>query len=231
MSEEAIFSENNGKGVRWATALGGGALVLYAMRQRSWTSPFVAAAGTVLVYRSTTGQYPAQELLERVTNTADSGIHVHKAVTIQRSPDDVYDFWRRLENLPRFMHHLHEVEDLGEGRSRWHARLPASMPVSWEAIIVGDEPGRLLQWETAPDATVQHHGQVRFLDAGGDRGTELHVDMRYRPPLGVAGAAVAQLFNTITEQQIKEDIRRCKHILEAGEIPTTDGQPSGRSKS
>ena len=230
MPHKPLETEHNGKGARWVTALGGGALVLYAMRQRSWTSPFVAAAGTALVYRGATGQYPAQELLEDVAETADKGIRVHKAVTIQRSPEDVYQFWRRLENLPRFMEHLTEVEDLGGGRSRWHARVPAGLPLSWEAVIVRDEPGRLLQWETDPDATVQHHGQVRFLPAMGDRGTELHVDMSYRPPLGVAGVAVAQLLNIVTEQQIKEEIRRCKHMLEAGEIPTVKGQPSGRSK-
>ena len=191
----------------------------------------LGAAGAALLYRGLTGRNPVAGMLEEVTDSATNGIHVRRAVTIRRSPEDVYRFWRRIENLPRFMEHLKSVEDLGDGRSRWEAQIPGPLPLSWEARVVRDEPGEVLEWETLPDSTVAHEGQVRFVPADGGQATELHVSLSYRPPMGVAGAAVAQLFNTVTAQQIKEEIRHCKHLLEAGEIPTTEGQPSGRESS
>jgi uncharacterized membrane protein len=218
-------------GVQWAPALGGGALLLYAAWRRSLSSPLLGAAGAALLYRGVTGQNPAEGLLEKVSEQAVTGIHVHKAVSIQRTPEDVYRFWRRIENLPRFMEHLKSVEELGDGRSRWEARIPGPVPLSWEARVVRDEAGEILEWETVADSAIKHEGQVRFIPKDGGQATELHVSMSYRPPLGVAGVAVAQLLNAVTEQQIKEEIRHCKQLLEAGEIPTVKGQPSGRASS
>jgi len=222
-------NENQGLG-EWAATLGGGLMLAYALRRRSWSSALIGAGGAALLYRGATGQNPAERVLQEVSQTAD-GIQVHKAVTIQRSPEDVYRFWRRIENLPRFMQHLKSVEALDDGRSRWEARIPGPLPLNWEARVVRDEPGEILEWETVAGSTVEHEGQVRFVPKDGGRATELHVTFSYLPPLGVAGAAVAQLFNAVTEQQIKEEIRNCKQLLEAGEIPTIEGQTSGRVSS
>ncbi len=220
--------EPNNKGEQWASALGGSALLFLALRRLSWSSPLLGAAGVALLYRSATGQNPARELLDTVSQATAEGIQVHRAVTVQRTPEDVYRFWRRIENLPRFMEHLEAVEELADGRSHWQARIPGPMPLSWDARLVHDQPGERLAWETLPDSTVEHQGEVRFVPIDEGRATELHVSLSYRPPLGAAGAAAAQLLNMVTEQQIHEDVRRSKQLLEAGEIPTTEGQPSGR---
>jgi uncharacterized membrane protein len=53
--------------------------------------------------------------------------------------------------------------------------------------------------------------------------------MNYNPPAGKVGATLAQLVGGEPAQLIKEDLRRLKQILEAGEIATTDGQTSGRA--
>lgn len=234
---EVTRTTNDNGGGQWAAALGGSALLFYALRQQNWSSPFLGAAGAVLLYRGATGHSPVARLVEEVDHVTSRGIEVHKAVTIRRAPDDVYRFWQRLENLPRFMEHLEEVEKMGGGRSRWKARMAGGIPLSWEAVTVRDEPPNasgsegVLEWRTGEDAAVDHYGQVRFMPKEDGNATELHVQMRYRPPMGAAGAAVAQLLNTVTEQRIKEEIRHCKHLLEAGEIPTVEGQPSGRVRA
>lgn len=218
----------NGNGTgRTAPAIAGGLLLVYALGRRLWPSLVAAPLGGALVYYAATGRNPLVTL-RTGGSLHGEGVIIHRAVTIRRAPEEVYDFWRRLENLPRFMSHLDSVTDLGEGRSRWEARTPGGIPMQWEARITADEPGQRLAWETLPGANVRHQGEVTFQPAPGDDETELHVEMAYAPPGGGVISAVAELLNAITSQQVKEELRACKQILEAGEIPTVEGQPSGR---
>lgn len=213
---------------RLITGSAGGVLLLYALWRRSWESLLVGPIGGLLLYLGITGQNPLVSM-RTGGELGQEGIEVHRAVTIRRPPADVYDFWRQFQNLPRFIDHLESVEELGEGRSRWRARsMPGGVPLSWEVRLTADEPGQRLAWETLPEANVVHRGIVAFRPAGADEGTELHVEMVYAPAGGIVTTAAAQLLKAITAQQIKEEIRRCKQILEAGEIPTIEGQPTGR---
>jgi uncharacterized membrane protein len=63
--------------------------------------------------------------------------------------------------------------------------------------------------------------------APGGRGTEVHVVLRYDPPAGPVGAAVAKLLGEDPAGAIEEDLRHFKQVMETGEIPTTQGQPTG----
>lgn len=228
MAQETKTRKTTDDSRRWGPAVAGGLMMLYGLSKRSFGGGLLGAAGAGLLYYGATGRNPAQTVAEMTgSSSAKEGIDIHRAVTINRSPQEVYDFWRNLENLPSFMQHLERVEQLDERRSRWHARL-LGVPLSWEARITRDEPGKVLAWETVPGSDIEHYGHVRFQPAGPDEGTELYVEMSYRPPMGSTGKAVASSLNTITEQQIKEDIRRCKQILETGEVPTVEGQSSGR---
>jgi uncharacterized membrane protein len=137
-------------------------------------------------------------------------------------PDDVYRFWRNFENLPRFMKHLESVEDLGDGRSRWTAKGPAGTSVDWEATIVADVPGEVITWRSLENSDVDNAGAVRFERAPGNRGTIVKVNIQYNPPAGVIGAAVAKLFGEEPGQQLNDDLRRFKQVLEVGEVVVSD---------
>jgi uncharacterized membrane protein len=73
-----------------------------------------------------------------------------------------------------------------------------------------------------PDASIPNSGSVRFKDAPGDRGTEIHVELRYDPPGGKVGALIAKLFGEEPQQQVKGDLRRFKQVMETGEIVHSD---------
>lgn len=155
-------------------------------------------------------------------------LRVVRSIAINREPSDCYAFWRGLENLPRFMRHVVDVKKLDEGRSHWVVCAPAGRTVEWDAEVVRQEPDRLIAWRSLEGADVDSTGVVEFAPRpGGKKGTLLRVAMEYRPPAGVLGAAVAKLFGEAPGQQLKEDLRRLKRLLETGEIPTTEGQPSG----
>jgi uncharacterized membrane protein len=146
---------------------------------------------------------------------------VTKSVIISRSPAEVYQFWRRLENLPRFMKHLKTVEPIDDVRSRWVVKGPAGSEVEWTAKILANRENEAISWESLPGAEVQNAGSVWFEPAG-NGGTEVRVILRYYPPAGRLGAAVAELFGEAPDQQLAEDLQRLKETLEVGSAAIND---------
>jgi uncharacterized membrane protein len=211
-----------------AMLLSGAALIGLAARQgrRSWRSAgAVALAGAPLLYRGATGRWPVPRSVVRRAEDAVATAPFEAAVTIARPRAELYAFWRRLENLPRFMKSLDTVTDLGGGRSRWTGRSPLGFKVEWEAEIVEEREGQLLSWRSLPGAQVHNSGTVFFEEARGGRGTTVRVSLEFRGA-GI-GQAVGKALSALTGQQVREDTRRFKELMEAGEIATTDGQPHG----
>jgi uncharacterized membrane protein len=153
-------------------------------------------------------------------------IHVTRAVTIRRPPADVYAFFRNLENLPRVMQHLESVT-IVNGHSIWRAKAPAGLSIEWKAEIVQDRPNEVLAWRSLPGTLVPNAGVVRFSPAPRDRGTELFVELKYDPPAGAIGAAMAKLFGEEPSLQIASDLRRVKQVLETGEVVQSDATIKG----
>ncbi|MCO5168495.1 MAG: SRPBCC family protein [Planctomycetes bacterium] len=153
---------------------------------------------------------------------------VVRTIAINRSPAECYGAWRDLGNLACFMEHLVDVRVHDARRSRWVARAPGGATVEWEAAVVHDEPDRLIAWRSLEGSDVEAAGEVRFEARPGGRGTLVRVELEYRPPAGALGRLAAPAFIEVPERQLKEDLRRFKQVLETGEVPTTEGQPSGR---
>lgn len=146
----------------------------------------------------------------------DKGVEVVKSVTVNRPVEDVYTFWRNFENLPRFMNHLESVRAYDQKRSHWVAKAPLGASVEWDAEILEDVPNQRIVWQSLSGAQVDNIGTVRFLQAAGGRGTEVHVEMRYNPPAGKLGALVAKLFGEEPAVQMEEDLARFKSVMETG---------------
>ncbi len=159
--------------------------------------------------------------------TGGGAVRAQGAITVNRPPDEVYRFWRDVENLPRFMAHLESVHGQGDVRSHWVARAPAGGTVEWDAEVVEDVPGSLVAWRSLDGAEVPNSGTVRLAPAPGGGATEVRVDLEYRPPLGAVGAAAARLFGEDPAQQIKDDLRRFKQVVETGDVVRSDGSPDG----
>ena len=216
---------------RLLSAASGTVLVLYGLSRRSAGGLALASVGGGLFLRGATGHCQVYSKLKINTSDASStetrGIHVERAITIGKSPEEVYTFWRNLPDLPRFMDHLKSVDVTGEKTSHWVAKAPAGREVAWDAEIIVDEPNERIAWRSLPDADIENAGTVRFLTAPGGRGCEVHVTLQYYPPAGVLGSTIAKLFGEEPSIQITDDLRRLKRLMETGEIPTTEGQPHG----
>ena len=207
---------------RWASLIGGGAMVLLGLRQRSLRGALTAIAGGTLAYQAAKTQGGIQEALGM-----NQAIKVEKTVTINKPADELYRFWHNFENLPNFMKHLKSVTVLSDKRSHWVANAPLGASVEWDADIIEDRENEFISWASVEGADVDNSGFVRFKPAPGDRGTEVKVVIEYAPPGGVVASAIAKLFGEEPEQQIGDELRRFKMLMEAGEIATTEGQPKG----
>ena len=149
-------------------------------------------------------------------------IEVRQQITVRRSPEEVYRFWRDFQNLPRFMDHLESVRIIDDRRSRWVAKAPAGASVEWDAEIVEDRANERIAWRSLPEGDVPNEGVVYFATAPADQGTEVHVELHYQPPGGRLGAFAARLFGEEPNQQVKGDLRRLKQVLEVGEVLHSD---------
>jgi uncharacterized membrane protein len=154
-------------------------------------------------------------------------MNLHAAITINRPREEVYLYWRDFENLPRFMAHLESVETTGDGHSRWKVRGPLKKTLKWEAEIVEDRSSELITWRSTKGVLAGNRGSVRFSDAPGGRGTEVRVDLAYDPPGGKVGLAFAKLLGEHPEQQVRDDLRRFKQVMETGEVVRSEGSPEG----
>ena len=190
---------------------------MYGVSRRSAGGAAMAAAGGFLAYRGI-----------RQASAPDV-VHVERSFTINRPVHDVYTYFRNFENLPTFMHHLKIVQVTGDRTSHWEVQAPLGLEMEWDAEIINEEPDHYLTWQSLPGAVVPNRGSVEFRAASEYHGgTEITVAMDYAPPAGRGGALFARVFGQEPGMQIREDLRRLKQLLEAGEIPTTEGQSHGR---
>jgi uncharacterized membrane protein len=202
----------------------GAALLAYGAFRRSQSGAWLAAAAVPFLYRGIVGHWP--EPFHALGANGDTrtalagarGVNVREAVRLELPIHTVYSFWRRLENLPRFMHYLDSVREEAADRSHWIAIGPGGVPVEWDAELINEVEDKLIAWRSLPGSDVTTAGSVNFDSVRGGRETQVTVNLQYSPPAGKAGAWVATLFGREPSQTIREDLRRLKQILEAGEI-------------
>jgi uncharacterized membrane protein len=220
---------------RWVSLVLGGGLLALGLKQGILDGLMIAITGGALLYRGATGQCPLYKVAGIDTSSRrprpavsvphGRGVKVESSVLINKSPEELYAYWRNLENLPRFMDHILSVKSLGDRRSHWVVRTIGNAELSWDAEIVNDIPNDLIAWRTVDNADVDHAGSVRFERTGS--ATRVKVTMEYRPPAGKLGVGLAKLFGQEPQQMIESDLRRFKQLMESGEINSAGGQAPG----
>jgi len=213
-------------------ATGVGLLSYIIVRRPKMTLPLGLEAGYML-YRGATGHCVFYQMLDiNRSENGTGGIKVQRSVTINRPRDQLFRIWRNTENLPRFMKHLKsvKVDATDNARSHWVVTGPLGRDLEWDSEIIEERENEYMAWSSLPGSIVESRGSVHFMDAPGKRGTILYVSMEYQPPAGSLGAAFAKLFGEEPSQQIRDDLRHFKQIMETGEAASVDGQPSGRNQ-
>jgi uncharacterized membrane protein len=206
------------------------ALLGSAMRSRSAAKSRLIAAGATVAGITALDYLSGKRVKGGTEDRETERIRIHRAITINRSAEDIYGFWRDFQNLPRVMKHLESVEWTTENRSHWKAAGPAKTTFEWDAEITEDRPNDRIAWRSLEGSDIDHRGMVRFQPAPGGRGTEVHVYLHYDPPAGSVGVSAAKLFGREPGQQIAEDLRRLKQTLETGEVVTAENHKEGKGR-
>jgi len=212
-------------------ALLGSAMVLPGKRNSRLTAATAAVVGVTALDIMASKEHSRNGM--GMKGALERDLRLRKSVIIDRSAQDLYQFWRNFENLPQVMYHLDSVRSTTPDgkRSQWVVKGPAGMPVQWDAEMTDDVPGERIAWRSLPGSTIENRGIVRFERAPGGRGTMVTVELEYNPPAGGLGAVVAKLFRKDPTQEIDDALRHFKQMMETGSIVTTKGQPAGRQKS
>lgn len=223
---------------RIASSAGGGALIVYGLLRRTWSGAALALLGGVLAYRGLTGRCPLYQALdvstaeddeEKIAKLVDGrGNNVHRSITIGRTPEELFNFWRDFSKLPQFMMHLESVTVIDERRSHWIAKGPLDALVAWDAEIIDEVKNRSITWRSLPGSDILNAGHVTFEPV--KDGTIVTVHLNYSPPLGIAGAAAAKILGATPASQIASDLRCFKQLMETHHVTTVEGQTSGRKK-
>jgi len=226
---------------RFVSGIGGAAILYYGLRQDNLSRWPLAALGAGLIYQGVSGNnfldhvpvvaplLSETPIVNRLTTREPTNLRIRTSLTINRPAEELYAYWRKLENLPKFMNHIESIQDLGNGQSHWVMNVVRDMKLEWDARITTDRPNEMIAWETVPEATLQNRGYVKFIPTS--HGTEVSVSLEYDPPGGAVGELAGRSVKFIAKHQVKEEIRNFKHLMETGEIPTNDGQSSGRDES
>jgi uncharacterized membrane protein len=222
---EARSRRNLGDVERWASVAAGAGLAAYGLSKRSWSGLMLAGLGGVLLRRGVTAHCDIYNALGiNTSRSADDtraalggsrGVNVLETITVNRPIDQLYRFWRNLENLPQFMRHLESVDRLTDTISHWRAKGPADAVVEWDAEIINEVPNQVIGWRSLENADVVSAGSVNFDRAA--NGTRVTVHLQYSPPGGKVGAAVAKLFGRDAATEIHDDLQRFKDLVE---LPT-----------
>ncbi|HEV2148972.1 MAG TPA: SRPBCC family protein [Longimicrobiaceae bacterium] len=243
--QEEGTHQNVGGPERLASVAGGGILALAGLKRGGIGGMLAAAAGAALVQRGVTGHCSVYGGLglssarddtgrrigapERVS-TFDSTVTVRTSLTVARPAAELYRFWREPGNLPRFMTRIESVRAESPTRAHWTMSAPMGRTWEWAAEVTEEREGERIAWRSAEGAPLPNRGSVTFRTDSRGEETVVTYEIEFDPPLGAVGAAIANVFHEVPEQMARQDLRRFKALVESGEIPTTEGQPSCRGR-
>ena len=215
---------NLGEGERFGSILGGAALLLAGLTRRNAGGVILGALGALLIARGVSGRCALYGRLgisgaksERPGVPDNVGIAVERSIVIQRPREEVFAFWRDIQNLGGVMKHVERVESEDGLRSHWVVRTPWGRQLEWDAVIINEHPGEMIAWESLPGAKVQNAGAVRFEPGPHGNGTLVTVKLEYNPPGGLLGRLAGTLFGEEPGREISEDLLALKKRLESGE--------------
>src|SRR5690606_22426746 len=158
----------------------------------------------------------------------DISVDIIKTITVERPRTEVYQFWRMLENLPKFMDHLESVQSNGPQRSHWVAKIPGGVgTVEWDADIINEKENELIAWRSLPNADIDNAGEVRFSDSPDGHGTVVQAVISYSPPAGSLGGLAAKMLNPMLRSMVEKDLKYFKRYMETGEEKHKHHQPLG----
>ncbi|HUR36737.1 MAG TPA: SRPBCC family protein [Terriglobales bacterium] len=208
----------------WAVLAGSGVLLGYGLTRRNRAGLASSVAGAALLYR---GIAMTRDPEAGLFPQSSTNVDIQKTVSIQRPKQELLDYWSNPENLKNFMVDVESVTAIGPNRQHWVMKFPVGPRLEWdsEVLVSGDQ----ISWQTEKGAPFDNMGTIGFQEGTHPGETHVRMETYYRIPGGILTRGLAMLAGRDPEQMVRENLRRFKQLMEAGEIATTARQPSGRT--
>jgi uncharacterized membrane protein/gas vesicle protein len=207
-----IFQENWSPATRLICGAVGAITLMRGLKPSGLKDGVMLGTGMLLLSRSISNR-PILQLLG--ARRGGRGIVLQKHLNVYAPVQEVFDFLREPANFPQVMLNVHEVRNLGEGRSHWSVRGPAGHDISWTARITRLEPNRLIAWETDQDSELIHSGSIR-VEPVSDAATRILFQLTYHAPGGIVGQMAASALGANPRSEFESDLLRLKTFLETG---------------
>lgn len=191
---------------------GNGMLSSLGIKKNQVLTALGAIAGGALLYKGAKAMKGSS-----AQSAGKAVINIHSRLKVKRPKAELYSYWRNLDNLPNFMSHIKEVEEIDNKRTHWVAEIPGGVgTIEWDAEIIWEEKNHLLSWRSLPGSEIENSGEVRFEDAPGGKSTFVETTISYRPPAGEVGGLAAKLLNPGFKKVVENDLEEFKKIMEKG---------------
>lgn len=196
----------------------GGLVGLYALKRRDMLGLFAAGISTGLLYRA--ARYNGLldgGWLRRLLHTRNRQfVPFERQLIVDCSPDEVYRFWRDLENLAVYLPELRDVEQLQESLTRWQLKLTDTLRLEWTAELLEDQPGELLVWRTRNPSDLYHEGWIEFSPLRDGQSTRITIRLYVLAPGGSPGARVLEALGDSPFRFFDDQFERIREVLESG---------------
>ncbi|WP_454280675.1 SRPBCC family protein [Sphingomonas sp. Marseille-Q8236] len=159
---------------------------------------------------------------------AETDQAVTASVTVGEPAAELRSLWLQPRTQARIWAHFATVTPLDDRTADWTVPGVTGGEYRWRTTMV-DDASDSLRWTTQEGADVPNIGVLTFRPAPGDRGTELHLDVRFDPPGGAVGQVLAKLFHIAPHEIVRTALYRFRALALTGEIPTTVPQPAARN--
>jgi uncharacterized membrane protein len=221
--EAATLGEHpTGNGAASAWRIAGAVLTILGLVRRGAVGAMLRTLGASMVVGGTGRQ--ALSGFGLPAGDRRRAVDIQKTLYIEAPIDQVFAFWSNYENFPLFMSHVREVEDLGNGRSRWSVSGPGGVPIEWNASLTQQTPNEVIAWRSEGGSMLENAGVIRFTPSG--PGTRVDLRFCYHPPAGGAGQAVIELLGSDPRTKLNQDLGRMKALLEATTRSESHGKES-----
>jgi uncharacterized membrane protein len=242
--DQNVVTRNIGQTERWLSGIVGGAFAAYGVSRRDWLGSGIAVLGSALFYRGASGHsflYQAMNIstAEKQPNFAPGipktvssipgkrGTRVQRLMTVNRSAEDLFNYWYDIEKAPLYMDYVQSVLRTGERTSHWITQGPGNKTVEWNSELLEVVPNKSISWHVHGKPTTANAGKVSFDPASDGLGTIVTLELDFLQFQGAFGTGIGMIVGHIPEKQALETLRHFKELMEAGEIPTIKGQPTG----
>ncbi|OKH26757.1 polyketide cyclase / dehydrase [Hydrococcus rivularis NIES-593] len=134
-------------------------------------------------------------------------------VEVACSTEEVYDLWKNIENVPRWIPLVKEVKILPgtEELSRWKFGLGFPLLTEWTSRITQRIPQKLIAWESV--SGLPNFGCAEFFPT--ERGCRLRLTLAFELPKGIVGAFLEAIgIDRWLEANLVESLHRFQSLIE-----------------